>query len=170
MVRQGKKMRNILRQKDIVQLRKKRDIARAYQLKEGSIAVLAERYHASSRTVQEAIKHDADWWQEQIAQALPSELQDSSPPTLPTSFDTLVLPPTLPSPALPFEQWLLRLEHMRGLEGRGGYQVYKDKQPIAMVEGSINDVLARLAADGWEVLQVVAKGDEWSDVLVRRHA
>ncbi|NMC05717.1 MAG: hypothetical protein GYA24_10920, partial [Candidatus Lokiarchaeota archaeon] len=137
MVRQGKKAQGVVRLKDIERLRKKRDIARSYELGEGSVAVLAGRYHASTRTVQEAIKHDAGWWQAQVGRAL--EAKQQGIPLAPAPLAPPVSPPAKPW----FEQCLLKLVHLHGDGERGGYQVFgADGEPMAMVEGTINDVLA----------------------------
>ncbi|MBN2153204.1 MAG: hypothetical protein JW839_17250 [Candidatus Lokiarchaeota archaeon] len=146
----------MMRKGEIDSLRKKRDISRAYEDKEGSVATLAKRFHASTRTVQEAIKHDAGWWQERVAEAGKGRAG----------------PGRGAAGARPHQYRVFGLAHLRGKDGRPGYQVAGQAGgPFLMVEGTIDDVLAALAADGWEVLQLVPRGGgEWSDVLVRRLA
>jgi hypothetical protein len=143
----------MVRKGDIEKMRKKRDIARAYEDKEGSIAAMARRFHASSRTVQEAIKHDAAWWQARIAgletgTAIPSQASGPTPPC---------------------QHQVLGLVHLNGKDGKPGYQVKAASGTTVMVEGTIDDVLDALSADGWEIVQLVPRGGgDWSDVVVRR--
>ncbi len=138
------------RTSEIEALRKKRDIARAYGDEEGSIAVLARQYHASTRTVRAAVKHDAGWWQARIV---------------------AVEKARAPGPASRHVYQVLGLVHLSGQAGKPGYQLKNAAgEPVAMVEGTIDDVLGHLAAEGWEVLQLVPGGEGWNDVVVRRGA
>jgi hypothetical protein len=134
-------------------LRKKRDISRAYHDKEGSIADLATRFHASTATVQVAIKHDVEWWQVEVDKLVNGKVS---------------LAPDVHSPT-PYLHKVLQLVALHGKDGRPGYQV-KDSTGVSMlmVEGTVDDVLDALSKDGWEVVQLVPGGGDWSDVVVRR--
>jgi hypothetical protein len=144
----------MVRKGEIEAMRKRRDIARAYGDKEGSVAVLARRFHASSRTVQAAIKHDVAWWQARIAEIGKGKVE----------------PEPAASAAPPPTYQVLNLVHLRGMDGKPGYQVKTMAgNPMALVEGTIDDVLEYLRVHGCEVLQLVPRGGgDWSDVLVRR--
>nr|MDO8085093.1 hypothetical protein [Candidatus Sigynarchaeum springense] len=145
----------MVREKEIEALRKKRDIARAIEGNEGTIGTLAKRFHASTRTVQAAKKHGAAWWQERIGEAR-------------TGARTGAVPSRKGTRAYQYQ--VLGLVHLSGKDGKPGYQVKTAAGgPFLMVEGTIDDVLAALVAEGWEILQLVPRGGgEWSDALVRR--
>jgi hypothetical protein len=138
------------RKTEIDALRKKRDIVKAYVDKEGTVRALIKRFHASSRTVQAAIRHDVAWWQDRIAEA---------------SAGGAIVPPRAASKAST-RCWVLSLVYYPNTKA---YQVKTAAgEPVAMVEGTIDDVLGHLAAEGWEVIQLVPGGGGWSDVVVRR--
>nr|MDO8088488.1 hypothetical protein [Candidatus Sigynarchaeum springense] len=52
------------------------------------------------------------------------------------------------------------------------------REPLVLVSGTIDDALAYLSGEGWDVIQLQARGmpapgsdlQEWTDVLVRRRA
>jgi hypothetical protein len=115
---------------------------------EGPIAALARQYHASTRTVRAAIKHDAAWWEASIAEEMKRHRAVAAPPR---------------------EYQVLGLVHYSGTGGKPGYQLKNAAgEPVAMVEGTIDDVLGHLAAEGWDVIQLIPGGGGWSDVVVGR--
>nr|MDO8117796.1 hypothetical protein [Candidatus Sigynarchaeota archaeon] len=128
--------------------------------KEGPIAALAKRFHASTRTVQAAKKHDAAWWQERIDEARKGT-------TAATRGKGEATPPAC------------RVLSLVYYPNAKAYQILTAaREPLVLVNGTIDDALAYLASEGWDVIQLQARGapapgsdlQEWTDVLVRRRA
>jgi hypothetical protein len=131
-------------------MRKKRDIARAYFDKEGSIHDLAARFHASSSTVQLAIKHDPDWWQAEVEKAL-AAMQ-------------------APREGAVHQHLLITLERGKGPDGGPAYVVSAKEFGVSDRSTlSLPDILDKASQAGWEVVQLLqAEGGGFSGILVRR--
>ena len=134
-------------------VRKKRDIARAYHAKEGAIADLAERYHASTATVQVAIKHDADWWQAEA-----------------DKLERLVASKTTKKPVPEYEHSFIDIGPSSHPGGNGERLVsIRGAPPPIKVSGPIEAVLDTISATGWEIVQVFLDGSgEVVKLLARR--
>ena len=134
-------------------IRKKRDISRAYHAKEGSIAELADRYHASTATVQAAIKHEADWWQ---AEAEKLAKQVSSKGNM--------------KPVPEYEHSFVDIGPSSQPGGNGERIVsFRGAPPPIKVSGPIEAVLDTISATGWEIVQVFLDGSgEIVRLLARR--
>jgi hypothetical protein len=122
------------RKPSIEGLWKRRDIARAYHANEGSIVEMATRFSASTRTVQEAIKHDDGWWQAAINTATKERKAAIAP--VPFEFQHVSLAPDFSR------------EHGVGFSITGDHL----DAPVR-VEGTISDVMNALAKLGWETIQ-----------------
>nr|MDO8111117.1 hypothetical protein [Candidatus Sigynarchaeota archaeon] len=134
----------------IDKLIKYRDIARAHEAREGTIAVLAERYNASTRTVQAAIKHSADEWETQIADLARSSRIKPSPEVF--EYKVAIITPvntTTGSPA-----------HVVEVEGKAG---------LRRVEGTIGAAMSELGKEGWVASVLLSDPKEpRKEVLLRR--
>jgi len=131
-------------------MRKKRDISRAYHDKEGSIHDLAARFHASSSTVQLAIKHDPDWWQAEVEKALAAGRATGDAPV--------------------HEHLLVTLERGKAADGGPAYVVSSAGSGLSIaVPLSIAEILDKASQAGWEAVQLLQGPDGgFSGILVRR--
>jgi hypothetical protein len=135
------------RLRDVDILRKKRDIARAHERREGAVAVLAERFHASSTTVRDAIAHDEAYWQAEV-----DAVQAGSIPARRYLYAWITLERR--GTGAGGQEWEVRAATVKGSE---------------VIPGVIDGVLNEIARRGWEIVQVATDAAaEPKAVLVRR--
>nr|MDO8115049.1 hypothetical protein [Candidatus Sigynarchaeota archaeon] len=138
------------RKETIDKLFRLRDIARAHEAREGTIAVLAERYRTSTRTVQEAIKHGAAEWEAKIADLARSLKIKASPDVF--EYAVAILTPVNSPKGVPV--------HVVEVEGRPG---------LRRVEGTIGAAMSELGKEGWIVSVLLNDPKEpRKEVLLRR--
>src|SRR5271157_4797249 len=138
-------------------LLKKRDIARAYEAKEGNIAILAERFRASSTTVQDAIKRKAVEWQTLIDVFKASSGSGKRPIQLPWprswEYAGATLDPIYGDPANNIEAYAVQVE---------------GQDAVSRVDGpSIVPAANMFGRDGWEVVHVKEKDNRFTFLLKR---
>nr|MDO8113053.1 hypothetical protein [Candidatus Sigynarchaeota archaeon] len=118
------------RKETIDKLLRYRDIARAHEAREGTIAVLAGRYRTSTRTVQEAIKHGAAEWEAKIADLARSLKVKASTDAF--EYAVAIITPVNSPKGVPV--------HVVEVEGRAG---------LRRVEGTIGAAMSELGKEGW---------------------
>ena len=127
-------------------LLKSRDIARAHENKEGSIAILANRFHASTSTVSKAIRHPSAAWQAEIDKTKRGELRS-------WEYAAATLEPIHLSPDDRIVAYALQLE---------------GQATMARVDGpSIVPAANALGRDGWEIVHVASEGGRVRFLLKR---
>ena len=127
-------------------LLKSRDIARAHEQKEGSIAILAKRFHASTSTVSRAIRRPAAAWQADIDAAKHGETRS-------WEYAAATLEPIHGDPADRIVAYALQLEGQAAMIRVDGPSIV----PAANVLGT----------DGWEIVHVTTEGSRVRFLLKR---
>ncbi len=131
---------------------KRRDIARAYEAHEGSFADLAARFHASTRTVQQAVRQGSSYWQDEADRFTASIVR---------------------GPMVRWETIIVMLHPYRATAGEaGGFIAEVDGQaePIKVPGSSIAAVTNRFGAEGWEPVAVLPFAGDKHQVMFKRPA
>ena len=128
----------------VAMLRKQMAISRAYYNHEGPISALAHTFHASTRTVQVAIEHDAEYWKSKLDKLGTTTGRRGAAGFVPPEFIIATITPASSSAGV--------AAHLVVVEGGPGPH---------RAEGPLTVAMEWLGKDGWTPALQLSTPGEW---------